>query len=196
MDTAGKAAIATGITAGALAGTYTFGRGRLRIVSVSINGGQPVSAGSQAMAIVQVANDWIYPQNVSVSGVTLDHAGLTVGHWVPVSPTTDRTSIPAGKTYSLTFITAGPIADQYAGENLTARFTVNSLNGRPYSQVFSVQQLAPVFEIVGVELITNPVEPGQYARAIISIKNTGTAAGTTLVTGVSTLNGVQKWTWD
>jgi uncharacterized protein (DUF58 family) len=148
---------------------------------------QPVQAeaGKPATVTLTVTNTSGQPDTVTVTGSYVAPNGQG-GSFVA-----QTAALQPGQSQQITLQTAGPIDPQFAGETLTATFETS--DGHQVSVTFQVQA-QPAFAIRVVS-ITSPVQPGQYAQAVVEVTNTGTASGQTTVMGVTTLNGTVEGHW-
>jgi hypothetical protein len=139
-----------------------------------------------ATATLTVTNSGTAPASTVVSG-QVQYQGQEVASFTMATTPT----IPPGQSATVTLQTDGPISPQFAGDTLTAVFSLP--DGTSVSVPFQVQGQAK-FKIVSAT-INQPVMPGQYATATVVVENVGGAPGSTTVAGVTELNGVVQGHW-
>lgn len=170
-------------------GVFSVERGQPKFQLVVESISSPVAPGQRANARVRVTNVGTAAGSVTVTGDTVDGAGVRQGGWT--SATTPE--LQPGQSAVVSLTSLGPIDPMFAGQVLRAVFRAGGASVSAAFQVASPPQ--PKFAL-SVESISSPVQPGTYASARVRVTNTGTGSGSATVTG-ETLDGygVRQGTW-
>lgn len=156
-------------------------------LGIAIASATVVSSQAGPVATLTLTNGSTQAQAIPISGV-IQYQGQQLG----VFTTATTPTIQPGQSITVTLQSAAPIASNYAGDTLTAVFSLP--DGTTSQATFTVTGLAAF--TISAPAVQGPVQVGQTATATVTITNTGSAPGSIAVSGVSELNGQVVGHWD
>ena len=161
---------------------------------VALLSADQVAPGQYGTARLQVRNVGGQAGTVTVTGDTYLN-GTRQGGW-----TMAQVTVGSGQAETITLRTAGPIAQQFAGQVLEIVFRTDTgqevrgtlMVAAPAPQVVILPPAAFELRLIG---ISSPVNPGEFAQATLEVRNVGGQPGAVTIDGATLSGGVKQGSW-